>query len=172
MLCSKKSPALAVGDACRPWRSKIRHGPHRHLPWEGKGRVDKPSVRPWPVPELCGRRAPPMALALRRTSLYPQLLDCTCPSGLKYLLLREASTNISRKTSFHLCLCLFRWGETGRAGACLEAQPPPWLHQALITPRAEIAAKLSDWPRPEPAAPLSSLFLAKDRDMEASTQAG
>lgn len=39
-------------------------------------------------------------------------------------------------------------------------------------PQAEIAAKLSAWPHPEPAVTLSSLFLAKDRDMEASTQAG
>lgn len=38
--------------------------------------------------------------------------------------------------------------------------------------QAEIAAELSDRPRPEPAAPLSSLILAKDRDVQASTQAG
>lgn len=56
--------------------------------------------------------------------------------------------------------------------ACLKAQPPSWLYQAFTMPCAEIAAELSDWPRPEPAARLSSLFLAKDRDARASTQAG
>lgn len=54
----------------------------------------------------------------------------------------------------------------------MKAQPPSWLYQAFTMPCAEIAAELSDWLRPEPAAQLSSLFLAKDRDARASTQAG
>lgn len=39
-------------------------------------------------------------------------------------------------------------------------------------PEAEIATELSGLPLPELAAWLSSLFVAKDRDMGASTQAG
>lgn len=69
------------------------------------------------------------------------------------------------------------WGRGGRvvrSQNCLKAQPPPlsWLSQALIMPEAEIATELSDLPLPELAAQLSSLFVAKDRDMGASTQAG
>ena len=39
-------------------------------------------------------------------------------------------------------------------------------------PEAAITTELSDLPLPELAAQLSSLFVAKDRDMGASTQAG
>lgn len=52
------------------------------------------------------------------------------------------------------------------------ASPSSWLSQALIMPVAETATELSGLPLPDLAARLSSLFVAKDRDMGASTQAG
>lgn len=53
-----------------------------------------------------------------------------------------------------------------------EASPSSWLSQALIMPAAETATELLGPPLPELAAWLSSLFVAKDRDVGASTQPG
>lgn len=78
---------------------------------------------------------------------------------------------------FVACVCLGEGTEGGGVVKGTEvfespASPSTWLSQALIMPAAETATELSGPPLPELAAQLSSLFVTKDRDMGASTQAG
>lgn len=157
--------------------------PCRHFPWEGTGwetrsqnGLDCTLHLHLGCPFLsCAEKEQPLPWVSRSEGLISRSWGTITHTDSSTLCFERHLLKSPLMTFLGLCFCLFRWGEgreTGRVQACLKAQPPSRLYQASRMPSAEIAAHLSDWPRPEPAARLSCLSLAKDRDTRASTQAG